>query len=133
MVDKEAIMDKIESGSFGIADLEDYLTLFLEVSNESEDIQEEVEGWNRKLFIKLSDTDNFWLQIEDGKFTTGKGDVDDGDVTFEMTGETAAGVFTGEIDATSAYMSGELKIVGPLPDAVKFRTLTELVREELEE
>ncbi len=133
MVDKEAIMDKIESGSFGIADLEDYLTLFLGVSNESEDVQEEVEGWNRKLFIKLSDTGNFWLQIAEGKFTSGKGDVDDGDVTLEMTGETAAGVFTGEIDATSAYMSGELKIIGPLPDAVKFRTLTELVREELEE
>jgi len=133
MVDKEAIMDKIESGSFGIADLEDYLILFLGVSNESEDVQEEVEGWNRKLFIKLSDTDNFWLKIEDGKFTSGKGDADDCDVTLEMTGETAAGVFTGEIDATSAYMSGELKIIGPLPDAVKFRTLTELVREELEE
>ena len=133
MVDKEAIMDKIESGSFGISDLEDYLELFLGVSNESEDVQEEVEGWNRKLFIKLSDTDNFWLQIADGKFTSGKGDADDGDVTLEMTGETAAGVFTGEIDATSAYMSGELKIIGPLPDAVKFRTLTELVREELEE
>ena len=133
MVDKEAIMDKIESGSFGIADLEDYLTLFLGVSNESEDVHEEVEGWNRKLFIKLSDTDNFWLQIAEGKFTSGKGDADDCDVTLEMTGETAAGVFTGEIDATSAYMSGELKIIGPLPDAVKFRTLTELVREELEE
>ena len=133
MVDKEAIMDKIESGSFGIDDLEDYLELFLGVSNESEDVQEEVEGWNRKLFINLSDTNNFWLQISDGKFTSGKGDVTDSDVTLEMTGETAAGVFTGEIDATSAYMSGELKIVGPLPDAVKFRTLTELVREELEE
>ena len=133
MVDKEAIMDKIESGSFGIDDLEDYLELFLSVSNESEDVQEEVEGWNRKLFISLSDTSNFWLQIAEGKFTSGKGDVTDGDVTLEMSGETAAGVFTGEIDATSAYMSGELKIVGPLPDAVKFRTLTELVREELEE
>jgi len=69
MVDKEAIMDKIKSGSFGIADLEDYLTLFLGVSNESEDVQEEVEGWNRKLFIKLSDTDNFWLKIDEGNFT----------------------------------------------------------------
>ena len=56
MVDKEALMDKIESGTFGIEDLEDYLTLFLEISNESEDIQEEVEGWNRVLQIKLSDT-----------------------------------------------------------------------------
>jgi len=133
MVDKEAIMDNLESGTFGIADLEDYLTLFLKVCNESEDVQEEVEDWNRKLVIKLSDTDNFWLKIDEGKFSSGKGDAADGDVTLEMTGETAAGVFTAEVDATSAYMSGDLKIIGPLPDAVKFRTLTELVREELEE
>jgi hypothetical protein len=30
-------------------------------------------------------------------------------------------------------MNNELKVIGPLPDAVKFRTLTELVRDELEE
>ena len=61
------------------------------------------------------------------------GEIDEPDVTLEMNGDTAAGVFTGEIDATSAYMSGDLKITGPLPDAVKFRTLTELVREEMED
>jgi len=44
-------MDKIESGNFGIANVEDYLELFLGVSNESEDVQEEV-VMNPKMFKK---------------------------------------------------------------------------------
>ena len=50
-----------------------------------------------------------------------------------MDADTAVGIFSGEIDATSAYMNNDLKVVGALPDAVKFRTLTELVRDELED
>jgi len=130
---KERMLEKIEDGSFGAEDLEDYLKLFMQVANESEDIAEEVEGWDRTFLVKLEDGDNFWLQVEEGKFSSGKAEVDSPDITLEMNSENAAGIFCGEIDATSAYMSGDLKIIGPLPDAVKFRTLTELVREEIED
>lgn len=133
MADKEKLMEKIEDGDFSIADLPEFLAVFKEICNESEDVAEEVEDWDRKFQINLSDADNFWFKIEDGKFDYGMGEIEEPDVTLEMNGETAAGVFTGEIDATSAYMSGDLKIIGPLPDAVKFRTLTELVREEMED
>ena len=129
---KEKIMAKIDDGSFGVDDLEEYMKLFLSIANDTEDVQEEVEGWNRLFAFKLTGSENFWLKVEDGKFSYGKGEVNNQDITLECTGETAAGVFTGEIDATSAYMSGDLKVQGPLPDAVKFRTITELVREELD-
>jgi putative sterol carrier protein len=129
---KAKILEKIDSGSFGVDDFEEYLTLFLEIANESEDVAEEVEGWDRAFLIKLTDGKPFWLKIENGKFSSGKGTIDP-DIALEMTTDTCAGVFSGELDATSAYMSGDLKIQGPLPDAVKFRTLTELVREALEE
>lgn len=133
MADKEALMNKIEDGDFSIADLPEFLEVFQEICNESEDVEEEIEDWDRKFQITLSDADNFWFKLEDGKFSYAMGEIDEPDVTLEMNGETAAGVFTGEIDATSAYMSGDLKIIGPLPDAVKFRTLTEIVREEMED
>ncbi|MHA1776096.1 MAG: hypothetical protein DRO88_13340 [Promethearchaeia archaeon] len=133
MADKEKLIEKIEDGDFSIDDLPEFLAVFKETCNESEDVAEEVEDWDRKFQINMSDADNFWFKIEDGKFDYGMGEIEEPDVTLEMNGETAAGVFTGEIDATSAYMSGDLKIIGPLPDAVKFRTLTELVREEMED
>ena len=133
MADKEALLNKIEDGEFSIADLPEFLEVFKQICDESEDVEEEIEDWNRKFQIKMADADDFFFEILDGKFTYGMGEIDEPDVTLEMNGDTAAGVFTGEIDATSAYMSGDLKIIGPLPDAVKFRTLTELVREEMED
>jgi putative sterol carrier protein len=50
-----------------------------------------------------------------------------------MNASVGVGIFSGDVDATSAYMAGDLKVVGPLPDAVKFRTITEMVREAIED
>ena len=133
MANKEELLSKIEDGEFSIEDLPEFLEVFQEICDGSEDVEEEVEDWNKKFQITISDSDDFWFEVLDSKFTYAMGTIDEPDVTLEMNGDTAAGVFTGEIDATSAYMSGDLKIIGPLPDAVKFRTLTELVREEMED
>lgn len=130
---KQAVLDKIDDGTFGPDDLDDYLEIFIAVCNDSEEIEEEVEEWDRVFQITMPGKDDFSFSIKEGKFSTAKGTAADPDITLEMEPDTAAGIFSGEVDATSAYMSGELKIIGALPDAVKFRTLTELVREELEE
>jgi hypothetical protein len=49
-----------------------------------------------------------------------------------MDGSTAAAVFAGKVDPTEAIINNKMKIIGPLTDVIKFRTITELVREELE-
>ncbi len=129
---KEAMLEKIESGSFGIADIGEYMKLFAEVANESEDVEEKLEDWDRVFCFSMEGADDFGMKVEEAKITI-IAKPEESDVELTMSGDTAAGIFTGEIDATSAYMSGDLKITGPLPDAVKFRTITELVREELED
>lgn len=136
MVDKalkEKLMVKIDDGTFGPADLLEYLTIFVDVANESDDIHEEADGWDRILQFKINGIDDFFMSVMKGKFCVTKGTNPNPDVTLTMVDNTAAGIFTGELDATSAYMSGDLKVQGPLPDAVKFRTITEMVREEIED
>ncbi|GAB4318485.1 MAG: hypothetical protein Kow0069_21640 [Promethearchaeota archaeon] len=136
MVDTELLKkmsEKIEDGALDISDVGEYLGLIIEIANESEDIQEEVEGWDRTFQFKIEGGPSLWLKISDGKFESGEGVKDDADVTLEMNADVAAGIFSGEVDATSAYMGGDLKVLGPLPDAVKFRTLIEMVREEIED
>ncbi len=49
-----------------------------------------------------------------------------------MEAPLAAGIFTGQADATAAYMNGQFKIDGNLPDAIKFGALVELVFSELD-
>jgi putative sterol carrier protein len=135
MVDKalkEKLNEKIEEGEFGVADLPEYLTLFCQVCNESDDVQDEVKGFNKTYQFKLDGAPSFWLKVEGGRFTGGQGDPEKADVILKTAAAVGAKVFTGEKDATSTYQSGALKIEGQLPDAVKLRTLIELVREEIE-
>lgn len=135
MVDEELkskMMAKIDDRSFSPEDLPEFLQLFAEVATESDDIKDEISGWDRKLQFVIDGVGEFCLTVQDQVFSLIKGKVPEPDITLTMAANTAAGVFTGEIDATSAYMGGDLKVMGPLPDAVKFRTITEIVREELE-
>ncbi|MHA1819448.1 MAG: SCP2 sterol-binding domain-containing protein [Promethearchaeota archaeon] len=136
MVDEELkskIVEKVEDCSLTPDDLMDFMTLFVQICNENEEIAEEVEGWDRVFQFKIEGAQNIWLKIKDGKFELGEGDLEDMDVTLEMDADTAIGIFSGEIDATQAYMDNQLKVIGALPDAVKFKTLTEMVRDTLEE
>jgi len=136
MVDEELkskIAEKIDEGSLTPSDIKEYITLLVQICNENEEVLEEVEGWNRVFQCKIEGADDLWLKIEDGTFTTGIGTVEDPDITLKFDADTAIGIFSGEIDATQAYMNNELEVVGALPDAIKFKTLTELVRDEIED
>jgi len=129
---KESLAKKISEGEFTAADLPDFLTVFCELCNESEDVQDEAEGWNTKLLLDITDADKFWLTVTDGKFNCGKGDVEAPDTTLRTSGDVAARVFSGEKDATSAYMEGSLKVDGKLPDALKLRSIIGVVIEKLQ-
>jgi len=124
---------KVGDGSFSATDIPAYLKILVDISNKSDDIKEEVEGWDRTFQFKVADKLKAWLSVKDGQFTSGLGDAASPDITLEMTDSNGPGIITGDIDATSAYMSGDLKVIGPLPDAVKFRTIVDMVREALDD
>jgi putative sterol carrier protein len=73
-----------------------------------------------------------WIAVEDGRFTTGEGSLEDANLVIIMDAANAALVFAGDLDAQAAFMSGALKVEGELPDAVKMQTLIEIVGEEIE-
>jgi len=107
---RQRLAKKISEGEFTSADLPDFLTVFCEVCNESEEVQSEVEAWNAKLQLDITDGDKFWLTITNGNFTCG----------------------SGEKDATSAYMDGSLKIGGNQREALKLRGVIGIVLDKLQ-
>jgi len=129
---KQRMLERVEGGTFRLKDLQDFLTLFTQVANNIDETRDEVQGFNRRFQFKLSGYPDMWLNIQDGKFEMGGGDIQAPDITLEMNAELAAGIFTGQVDATMAYMNGDLKVDGSLPDAIKFRTLVDMIREELD-
>ena len=129
---KEKLISKIKGGTFSTDDLNDFIKLEMEICNENEEIQEEVEGFNCTYQFIVEGGSNAWIKIEDGKFSAENGNIEDPDVILTMTSDIAVGIYTGEMDSTNSYVEGRLKITGPLPKAVKFRTITEIIREELD-
>ena len=123
---------KISEGEFTSADLPDFLTVFCEMCNESEEVQSEVKAWNAKLQLDITDGDKFWLTIANGNFTCGSGEIEAPDTSLRTSGDVAARVFTGEKDATAAYMEGSLKIDGKLPEALKLRSIIGIVLDRLQ-
>ncbi len=129
---KQRMLEKVEGGKFSLKDLQDFLTLFTQVANNIDETKDEVQGFNRRFQFKLTGYPDFWLSIQGGLFEMGEGDIQSPDIVLEMDAELAAGIFTGQVDPTMAYMNGQLKVDGNLPDAIKFRTLVDLVREDLD-
>jgi len=129
---KELLNEKIQQCEFDVVDIPSYFTFFCELGNEVEDLQEEVEGWNRRLQFVLDGLGIYWMTVEDGRFTTGEGILEDPDLVLNMSAVDAAQIFAGDKEATAAYMSGALKVEGDLPDAAKMLTLIETVIEEIE-
>jgi putative sterol carrier protein len=129
---KDMILDKIEEASFGMEDLKDYFTVFTQISNNTEDIQDEVEGFDRTFLYKINGRPVAWLSIKDKRFEMGSGDIEGPDLTLDMSQEVAIGVFSGQVDPTAAYMSGNLKVDGAINDAIVLGNIMDLVHEEME-
>ena len=129
---KEAIDRKIQNNEFDVADLPAYFTLFCQLANEIEEIQEEVAGWNQRILLDLAGLGPYQILVEDGRFTVTPGSIEEPDLIFIMTAADAVGIFSGEKDAESAFVSGTLKVTGDLFDAMKLQTLIEIVADEIE-
>ncbi len=129
---KKMLNDKIQAGEFEISDIPAYLALFCQMGNEIEDLQEEVEDWNKRILFVMAGLGNYWVVVEDGRFSQGSGVIEDPELILTLDAIEAAQIFAGDKDAKAAYMSGALAVEGDLPDAIKVQTLIEIVVEEIE-
>ena len=108
--------------------------LFKQASAEIDDLKEELEDIDILVQMIVTDIDyHYWVKMGDGKLDYAEGNADDPSVTMSATGATWAGLASGEIDSTSAYMSGDLVIDGNLQDAIAYGELNGLVGEVLKE
>ncbi len=135
MIDAELkanIHEKIESGDFAPADIPAYLKLFCQIGEATDDVQDEVAGWDRKIQFQLQEGDNVWITVEGGKFAEGAGALENPDLVLTLSPQNAALMFAGQKDAKVAYQTGALKITGKIPDALKLQTILGIVNEEIE-
>ncbi len=139
MVDDAVVADLKTLMDAGIAsvDIKDYnkvLEFIKQVSKENEDLKEELEDMDIVVQMIISDKDaKFWLKAQNGDLDYGEGDVESPSFTFTASYEVGGGMLTGEVDATSAYMAGDITVEGNLQDAMAFQEILELAMEAFED
>ncbi len=120
------------------ATLDDFLLIIeylKQLATENEDIIEELEELD-DLLIQMAVTDRdafYWLKVEDGKLDAGQGEVEDPSFTLSTEFNTMLGVLTGELDAASTYMAGDITVVGNLQEAMSFVNILEIAMESFED
>jgi putative sterol carrier protein len=138
MVDK-ALLDEVEgiqaNGAKEPADAIKMFKLAQELAKESEDMKEEIEDMDEiKVGFVVTDKDfKFGVVMGGGKFEINESSIGDPGVTLSTSMENWSGMLSGEVDATSLYMGGDLTIEGNLQDAIAFGEVLNIMQEELED
>ena len=135
MVDQNLVKELKEMRTKGASQPSDALKLFefvKQLAKESEDLKEELDDIDTTVVqLVVTDIDyKYWVKMGDGTVDYAEGEAEDPSVTMSATGATWAGMSSGEIDSTSAYMSGDLVIDGNLQDAIAFGEIQGIAMEE---
>lgn len=134
MVDENLIKELKEMRDKGPGAPSDALKMFefmKQLAAENDELKEELEDIDTILVqMEVTDIDfKYWVKFGGGTVEYAEGANDDASVTMKATQATWTGLSAGEIDATSAYMSGDLVIEGNLQDAIAFGEIQGLVTE----
>lgn len=139
MVDESLLKDlkAAQDAGAGSASVDDMMKVFnfiKQVSTENEDLKEELEDMDIAIQMVITDADKkFWLSVKEGDLDFGDGEVDNPSFTMSSNLEVGAGILMGEVDATSAYMAGDITVEGNLQDAMAFQEIIELALEAYED
>ena len=139
MVDEALLKElkvKMDAGAdaASLDDIPKVWDFFCQIGDENEDLKEELEDMDIEVQMVITDKDaKFWLKAKEGKLEWGEGETANPSFTFSCTMAVGAGMLFGEVDATSAYMAGDITVEGNLQDAMAFQEIIELAMEAFED
>jgi putative sterol carrier protein len=79
-------------------------------------------GMSNSYVFDIDGAGQWKVDVDDGKVTVAEG-AGDADVTISTSQETFEKIVAGEVNPTSAYMTGKLKIKGDMGAAMKLQKL----------
>jgi putative sterol carrier protein len=79
-------------------------------------------GMNNSYVFDIDGVGQWTVRVDDGQVSVAEG-AEDADTTISATQETFEKIVAGEQNATTAYMTGKLKIKGDMGAAMKLQKL----------
>jgi len=79
-------------------------------------------GMNNSYLFDIEGAGQWVVQVEDGKVSVSEG-AGEADTTIQATEENFLAISRGELNPTTAYMTGKLKIKGDMGAALKLQKL----------
>jgi len=113
------------AGYESAGDMEKVIARWLGLIPADRAIKEGCEGYDVSVEFEVEDLDFFfYVHFRDGDFSGGLGEFP-GEAMVElcMSSEVFDGMFSGELDATTAAMSGDLAFAGDVAAAMGLQTL----------
>jgi putative sterol carrier protein len=80
-------------------------------------------GMSNTYVFDIDGAGQWTVAVEDGKVTVTEGTAADADCTITSSEETFERIVSGDLNPTSAYMTGKLKIKGDMGAAMKLQKL----------
>jgi putative sterol carrier protein len=101
------------------------ISRWIELLQEDQAIKEGCQGYDVSVEFEIEDLDLFFhLHFLDGEFSGGLGQFpDEAMVELSMSSDIFDGMFSGELDATTAAMSGDLAFSGDVSAAMGLQSL----------
>jgi hypothetical protein len=124
-------INMIEEKSFDLTKLPLFLKAVEELAASDLDLQSELEIQdNSVIFIEFpgaQDAPTGYIEIKDGKLTTGLDKPSNLTITVQINPEIAIEFLIGEIDMGALYMAGDMRIIGNFENAMILRSILEAI------
>jgi putative sterol carrier protein len=85
--------------------------------------QSRTAGMNNTYLFDIEGAGKWTVSLDDGKVSVTEGEAGDPDCTITSSQENFERIVAGELNPTSAYMTGKLKVKGDMGAAMKLQKL----------
>ena len=104
-----------------------YLKLkeLIEKANADLSFKEKIKGWDRVISFHITDDkeESCLIMTKDGEVSLEKGDVSTSDIIVTTDIESFNEIVKGSLKPSNAFLSGRLKVEGPIFDLIKMNSV----------
>jgi acyl-CoA synthetase (AMP-forming)/AMP-acid ligase II len=125
---QEDLINKLDSLALSIADLSEYYGVYIQIANNSKDIQDFCKSWNATIYYNTESDADHWIKIENNQFSFGMGEISNPNVLLKIGKNEFLLSLTWYYDYILALFGGQMAIEGNDSDIDKFLWIDAKIR-----